>query len=133
MVPAAVARLPEDQRPEVRHQCGERNHETALAAYKAAGVEASVEPFIRDMAEAYGWADLVICRAGALTVSELCAAGVGGNEAADRGRTLAAERERKAQAFRSRGFVQRLEDHACLAGDFARFGVEPAPWAGEWR
>lgn len=77
IVPAAVARLPEDQRPDVRHQCGERNHETALAAYQAAGVEASVEPFIKDMAEAYGWADLVICRAGALTVSELCAAGVG--------------------------------------------------------
>ena len=42
-----------------------------------AGVSASIEPFIRDMAEAYGWADLVICRAGALTVSELCAAGIG--------------------------------------------------------
>jgi UDP-N-acetylglucosamine--N-acetylmuramyl-(pentapeptide) pyrophosphoryl-undecaprenol N-acetylglucosamine transferase len=40
-------------------------------------VNASVEPFIKDMAEAYGWADLVICRAGALTISELCAAGVG--------------------------------------------------------
>ncbi|MFW5825386.1 MAG: undecaprenyldiphospho-muramoylpentapeptide beta-N-acetylglucosaminyltransferase [Marinobacter sp.] len=76
-VPAALALLPVEKRPQIRHQCGERNHEAALAAYEAAGVDASVEPFIRDMAEAYGWADLVICRAGALTISELCAAGVG--------------------------------------------------------
>ena len=76
-MPAAVARLPGEQRPEIRHQCGERNHEAALAAYENAGVEASVEPFIKDMAEAYAWADLVVCRSGALTISELCAAGVG--------------------------------------------------------
>lgn len=76
-VPAAVARLADEKRPEIRHQCGERNHEAALEAYENAGVEASVEPFIKDMAEAYAWADLVVCRAGALTVSELCAAGVG--------------------------------------------------------
>jgi UDP-N-acetylglucosamine--N-acetylmuramyl-(pentapeptide) pyrophosphoryl-undecaprenol N-acetylglucosamine transferase len=76
-MPAAVARLAEEKRPEIRHQCGERNHEAALAAYESAGVEASVEPFIEDMAEAYAWADLVVCRAGALTISELCAAGVG--------------------------------------------------------
>ncbi|MFO8141040.1 MAG: undecaprenyldiphospho-muramoylpentapeptide beta-N-acetylglucosaminyltransferase [Marinobacter sp.] len=76
-LPQALALLPEAQRPDVRHQCGEKNLDTARAAYQAAGVAASVEPFIRDMAEAYGWADLVLCRAGALTVSELCAAGVG--------------------------------------------------------
>ena len=76
-MPAAVARLAEEKRPDIRHQCGERNHEAALAAYKSAGVEVSVEPFIEDMAEAYAWADLVVCRAGALTISELCAAGVG--------------------------------------------------------
>ena len=76
-VPAAVAQLPDELRPEIRHQCGERNHESAMQAYETAGVTASVEPFIKDMAEAYGWADLVICRAGALTISELCAAGVG--------------------------------------------------------
>ncbi|MFC4259366.1 undecaprenyldiphospho-muramoylpentapeptide beta-N-acetylglucosaminyltransferase [Marinobacter lacisalsi] len=76
-MPLAVARLPEDIRPDIRHQCGERNHEATLAAYGDAGVDASVEPFIRDMADAYAWADLVVCRAGALTVSELCAAGVG--------------------------------------------------------
>ncbi|MGO1232982.1 MAG: undecaprenyldiphospho-muramoylpentapeptide beta-N-acetylglucosaminyltransferase [Marinobacter sp.] len=76
-LPQALALLPEEDRPDVRHQCGEKNQEAASQAYKAAGVEASVEPFIRDMAEAYAWADLVICRAGALTVSELCAAGIG--------------------------------------------------------
>ena len=51
--------------------------EETRAAYANAGVTASIEPFIADMAAAYGWADLVIGRAGALTVSELCAAGVG--------------------------------------------------------
>jgi UDP-N-acetylglucosamine--N-acetylmuramyl-(pentapeptide) pyrophosphoryl-undecaprenol N-acetylglucosamine transferase len=74
-VPEALARIPEPQRPEVRHQCGERNLEAARAAYKAQGVTASVEPFIKDMAAAYAWADVVLCRSGALTVSELCAAG----------------------------------------------------------
>lgn len=76
-LPQALALMPEADRPEVRHQCGEKNLDAAQAAYDEAGVNASVEPFIRDMAEAYGWADLVICRAGALTVSELCAAGIG--------------------------------------------------------
>lgn len=76
-MPSAIASLPAEQRPEIRHQCGERNYEKASAAYKEAGVEARVEPFIEDMAEAYSWADLVVCRAGALTISELCAAGVG--------------------------------------------------------
>lgn len=76
-VPAALAQVPAGQRPQVRHQCGERNLDHARAGYQEAGVDVSLEPFIQDMAEAYGWADLVICRAGALTVSELCVAGVG--------------------------------------------------------
>ncbi len=76
-VPSALAKIAEGQRPVVRHQCGERHAAAAKQAYETAGVEASVEPFIKDMAEAYGWADLVVCRAGALTVSELCVAGVG--------------------------------------------------------
>jgi UDP-N-acetylglucosamine--N-acetylmuramyl-(pentapeptide) pyrophosphoryl-undecaprenol N-acetylglucosamine transferase len=60
----------------VRHQCGERMKDEALAAYREAGIEASVEPFIADMAAAYAWADLIVCRAGALTLAEVCAAGV---------------------------------------------------------
>jgi len=61
----------------IRHQAGEKHIEAARAAYAAAGVSADVTPFIADMAEAYGWADLVVCRAGALTIAELAAAGVG--------------------------------------------------------
>ena len=76
-LPEALAMLPEAQRPMVRHQCGERHVEAAREAYEKHGVEASVEPFIKDMADAYQWADLVLCRSGALTVSELCAAGIG--------------------------------------------------------
>jgi UDP-N-acetylglucosamine--N-acetylmuramyl-(pentapeptide) pyrophosphoryl-undecaprenol N-acetylglucosamine transferase len=76
-VPAALAMLEEAQRPEVRHQCGRKHSAETENAYKEAAVEASVEPFITDMAEAYGWADMVVCRAGALTISELAAAGVG--------------------------------------------------------
>lgn len=61
----------------VRHQAGEKLIEQARAAYAAAKVEGEVTPFIADMAEAFGWADLVICRSGALTIAELAAAGVG--------------------------------------------------------
>ncbi|WP_337957636.1 undecaprenyldiphospho-muramoylpentapeptide beta-N-acetylglucosaminyltransferase [Thermomonas hydrothermalis] len=62
---------------EVWHQAGEKLLDEARNAYADAGVAARVEPFITDMAAAYGWADLVVCRAGALTLAELCAAGVG--------------------------------------------------------
>jgi len=74
-VPQALARLSALQRPQVRHQCGAKFADAARAAYAQAGVEADVEPFIDDMAGAYGWADLVVCRAGALTLAELAAAG----------------------------------------------------------
>ncbi len=62
---------------EVRHQAGERSVEDTLARYAEHGVAAEVTPFIEDMAGAYAWADLVVCRSGALTVSELAAAGLG--------------------------------------------------------
>ena len=62
---------------EVRHQCGEKMRDEAVAAYAQAGVNASVESFIADMAEAYAWADLVVCRSGASTLAELCAVGIG--------------------------------------------------------
>jgi UDP-N-acetylglucosamine--N-acetylmuramyl-(pentapeptide) pyrophosphoryl-undecaprenol N-acetylglucosamine transferase len=76
-VPTALAALGGELPYEVRHQCGERHREQAAHAYAAAGVAAQIENFIGDMAQAYAWADLVICRSGALTIAELCAAGVG--------------------------------------------------------
>jgi UDP-N-acetylglucosamine--N-acetylmuramyl-(pentapeptide) pyrophosphoryl-undecaprenol N-acetylglucosamine transferase len=77
VVPFALARLAGMLALDVRHQAGERWIESARRSYADAGVGADVQPFIEDMAEAYAWADLVICRSGALTVSELAAAGVG--------------------------------------------------------
>ncbi len=75
-VPGALARLPQELRPVVRHQCGSATIGAARDAYAAAGLDAELVPFIEDMASAYAWADLVVCRAGALTVAELCAVGV---------------------------------------------------------
>jgi len=75
-VPAALALLDENARPLVRHQCGERTLQMAKDAYAEHAVDVELLPFIEDMAEVYAWADLVVCRAGALTVAELCAAGL---------------------------------------------------------
>jgi UDP-N-acetylglucosamine--N-acetylmuramyl-(pentapeptide) pyrophosphoryl-undecaprenol N-acetylglucosamine transferase len=75
-VPAALARMPAEGRPRVVHQAGAQHAALLVDAYRAAGVEADARPFIDDMAAAYGDADLVVCRAGALTVAELAAAGV---------------------------------------------------------
>jgi UDP-N-acetylglucosamine--N-acetylmuramyl-(pentapeptide) pyrophosphoryl-undecaprenol N-acetylglucosamine transferase len=75
-VPKALAQLPADERPEVWHQAG-RGLGDARAAYAEANVDARVVEFIDDMSEAYQWADLVVARAGALTVSELAMVGVG--------------------------------------------------------
>jgi UDP-N-acetylglucosamine--N-acetylmuramyl-(pentapeptide) pyrophosphoryl-undecaprenol N-acetylglucosamine transferase len=74
-VPAATALLAQDSRPSIRHQAGRDKAEATAALYLRLGVEADVVEFVDDMAAAYRWADLVICRAGALTVSELMAAG----------------------------------------------------------
>ncbi|WP_254275142.1 undecaprenyldiphospho-muramoylpentapeptide beta-N-acetylglucosaminyltransferase [Halomonas sp. 3H] len=73
-LPEALARLPEAERPEVRHQAGRDKDAATREGYRQHGVEAEVTAFIDDMAGAYGWADLVVCRAGALTVAELAAA-----------------------------------------------------------
>jgi len=74
-LPKALALMPESLRPVVRHQTGKNNLLSTQELYQTAGVKAEVLSFIESMGEAYGWADVVICRAGALTVSELTAAG----------------------------------------------------------
>ncbi len=77
VVPEAMGRIDAGARPEIRHQTGSANLDMTREAYRRHGVDARIETFIDDMAAAYGWADLVICRAGAMTVFELAAAGVG--------------------------------------------------------
>lgn len=75
-VPQALARIPAGQRPLVTHQAGEKQIDALRAAYRDAGADGELLPFIDDMAARYAAADLVICRAGALTVAELAAVGV---------------------------------------------------------
>ncbi|MGC3982639.1 MAG: undecaprenyldiphospho-muramoylpentapeptide beta-N-acetylglucosaminyltransferase [Steroidobacteraceae bacterium] len=76
LLPEALALLKPEERPQVVHQAGDRNLPQAQINYREAGVTADVRAFIDDMAAMYSWADLVVCRAGALTVSELAAVGV---------------------------------------------------------
>ena len=76
MVPQGMALLGANEQPQIVHQAGEKHIEALKASYAAVGVQAHCVPFIEDMAGAYEWADLVICRSGALTVAELAAAGV---------------------------------------------------------
>ena len=76
LLPEALAEMAAHREVTVRHQAGQRWSAETAEAYRTAGIEAQVTDFIDDMAEAYGWADLVVCRAGALTVSEIAAAGV---------------------------------------------------------
>jgi UDP-N-acetylglucosamine--N-acetylmuramyl-(pentapeptide) pyrophosphoryl-undecaprenol N-acetylglucosamine transferase len=78
VVPKALAALPADARPQVLHQSGRRHLATLQRNYQEAGVEAETVEFIDDMAAAYAGADLVVCRAGAMTVAELAAAGAAG-------------------------------------------------------
>jgi UDP-N-acetylglucosamine--N-acetylmuramyl-(pentapeptide) pyrophosphoryl-undecaprenol N-acetylglucosamine transferase len=75
-VPQAIGLLPAEQRPRVTHQTGEVDRDAVRAAYAAVGADAEVLPFIDDMASRLGECDVIVCRAGAITVSELCAAGV---------------------------------------------------------
>ena len=75
-VPQALALLPQGERPEVTHQAGEKNIEALRAGYAGAGVQAELVAFIDDMAARYADADVILCRAGALTIAELACAGV---------------------------------------------------------
>lgn len=74
VVPAAIKR--QEKKINVVHQCGEKHFQSTSLAYENASVEAKVLPYIKDMHEVYAWADLAICRAGAMTVAELAVAGV---------------------------------------------------------
>lgn len=74
-VPQALALIPHDERPQVIHQSGAKQIDALRAAYEAAGVQATLTPFIDDTASAFAQADLVICRAGASTVTEIAAVG----------------------------------------------------------
>jgi UDP-N-acetylglucosamine--N-acetylmuramyl-(pentapeptide) pyrophosphoryl-undecaprenol N-acetylglucosamine transferase len=74
-VPQAIAALGAGVPVQVRHQSGEKMHAEAVEVCRPACRE--ITPFIADMAEAFAWADLVVCRAGASTLAELCAVGVG--------------------------------------------------------
>jgi len=77
-VPLALQKFSTAGRPLVWHQAGARHFESAQHRYSQAGIAAMrLEPYIEDMAEAYSWADIVLCRAGALTIAELAAAGLG--------------------------------------------------------
>ena len=76
-IPRALAALPEARRPLTVHQAGERHIDALRDTYAKAGVVAECVPFIDDMAARYAWADVVVCRGGALTVAELAAVGLG--------------------------------------------------------
>lgn len=76
VLPKALAEIAIENRPQVVHQAGEKHIAKLQAAYQVSHVEAEAKAFINDMAAMYSWADIVICRAGALTVAEVSAAGV---------------------------------------------------------
>jgi UDP-N-acetylglucosamine--N-acetylmuramyl-(pentapeptide) pyrophosphoryl-undecaprenol N-acetylglucosamine transferase len=75
LVPKALALIPAASRPHVTHQSGARQIDALRANYQAAGVQAELTPFIEDTAQAFADADLIICRAGASTVTEIAAVG----------------------------------------------------------
>lgn len=75
-IPQAIACLDPERRPRVWHQCGEKHLQQCSQNYLDARVESEVVSFIDDMREAYAWADLVVCRAGALTIAELAVVGL---------------------------------------------------------
>ncbi len=77
VVPAALALLAPEQRPEVWHQTGQKLHASTLDHYARQQVTARIVPYIEEMAAALAWADVALCRAGAMTVSELAAVGLG--------------------------------------------------------
>lgn len=76
IIPDSLSLLPEEVQFEVRHQTGKNLFIETTERYRTLNITAQLEPFINDMGEVYSWADIVICRAGALTISELAVVGV---------------------------------------------------------
>ncbi|MGH1484775.1 MAG: undecaprenyldiphospho-muramoylpentapeptide beta-N-acetylglucosaminyltransferase [Cellvibrionaceae bacterium] len=76
MMPTVIKSLPEDIRPKVWHQTGKNKLDSTSKKYAELGLDVQVVEFIADVEEAYRWADIIICRAGALTVSEIAVAGL---------------------------------------------------------
>ncbi|TAN06097.1 MAG: undecaprenyldiphospho-muramoylpentapeptide beta-N-acetylglucosaminyltransferase [Rhodanobacteraceae bacterium] len=117
-LPSALALIPAERRPEVLHQCGRAHVEATRASYARAEVAATVESFIADMAQAYAWADFAVCRAGALTLAELAAAGLGAilmpfPQAVDDHQT------KNAESFVAAGAAELLQDRDFDAARFA--------------
>lgn len=77
VVPLAVAKMSQASMPIVIHQSGIKHFDATVGAYQSQSVDADVRPFVKDMQDVYRWADLVICRAGAMTIAELSLVGVG--------------------------------------------------------
>lgn len=75
-IPSALTLIPFSARPRVLHQTGKQHFAATQTHYSQAEITADIQPFLDDMAQHYAWADVVICRAGALTIAELAAAGV---------------------------------------------------------
>lgn len=76
VVPQVLAQWPHEQRLDVWHQTGKNNYQAVAQQYADAGLEARVEPYLENINQAYYWADVVLCRAGAMTISELAVAGL---------------------------------------------------------
>ena len=77
MMPRVLSSLPTNKRPVIFHQTGDKHFEDTKKYYESTGIDVKLVPFVQDMASAYAWADMVLCRAGALTVAELSSAGLG--------------------------------------------------------
>jgi UDP-N-acetylglucosamine--N-acetylmuramyl-(pentapeptide) pyrophosphoryl-undecaprenol N-acetylglucosamine transferase len=118
-VPAALALLAPAQRPAVVHQCGAGHEAATRAAYARHGVAAQVQPFLDDMDARYAAADLVLCRAGAITVSELCAAGVASLLVPLVARTTAHQRD-NAEFLAGHGAALHLPQEGCTPAALAQ-------------
>ncbi len=117
-MPAALAQLGSGT-VRVRHQCGRALQDEARAAYRAQSVDAEILPFIDDMAAAYAAADVVVCRAGALTVAELCAAGCA-SVLVPLPTAVDDHQRRNASYLVERGAAILIDESPVLAGEIAK-------------